>query len=149
MLTAGLLRRGRAGKSECIGGACMLKTFLAQLGGTCGAAVAAACCLGVPVVLSAFGALGLGFLINDALLLPLFPAFVGLTLWLLYRSVRRRGVLAPFWLGLAGGVVGIAGLVLQFTPIGSPVWLVPGGVLVLLAASVWDFANSQRGQCAH
>ncbi len=37
-----------------------------QLGGLIGAGIAAACCLGVPAVLAALGAAGLGFLIRDA-----------------------------------------------------------------------------------
>ena len=43
---------------------------LSRFGGLFGAATAAACCLGIPVVLSAVAAVGLGFLINDAYLLP-------------------------------------------------------------------------------
>ena len=39
--------------------------------GVVGSLIAALCCLGVPTVLSIFTAIGLGFLINDAVLLPL------------------------------------------------------------------------------
>ena len=69
-----------------------MKAFLKQFAGIFGAGVAAACCLGIPAVLAAVGALGLGFIVHDAYLFPLFVGFVGLSLWLLYRSARRHGV---------------------------------------------------------
>lgn len=64
--------------------------------GIVGSFVAAACCLGVPAVLSIVTAVGLGYLINDAILLPLMIVFlaiplVGLVLG--YRVHRRRWAL--------------------------------------------------------
>lgn len=38
--------------------------------------VAAACCMGLPAIVSILAALGLGFLINDAILRPLMIAFL-------------------------------------------------------------------------
>ena len=83
-----------------------MKELIKQLSVIFGAGVAAACCLGVPVVLAAVGAAGLGFLINDAYLVPIFGVFVALSLWLLYRSARRHASLVPFWVALAGGLAG-------------------------------------------
>lgn len=80
-----------------------MKDLLKQFSGIFGAAMAAACCLGAPVVLAALVAAGLGFLIRDAYLVPIFVAFAALSLWLLFGSARRHANLAPFWLGLAGG----------------------------------------------
>jgi hypothetical protein len=40
-----------------------MKAFFEQIAGLFGAVIAAACCLGVPVVLSSLGALGLGFIV--------------------------------------------------------------------------------------
>jgi mercuric ion transport protein len=60
--------------------------------GVVGSFVAAACCLGLPVVLSIVTAIGLGFLINDALLLPLMILFLAVTVIGLvfgYRVHRR------------------------------------------------------------
>src|SRR5438874_1738381 len=53
-----------------------MKELIKRLSGIIGAGIAAACCLGVPVVLAAMGALGLGFLIHDAYLFPLFVGFI-------------------------------------------------------------------------
>ena len=35
-----------------------------------GASIAAACCLGLPLILTAIGAVGLGFIIHDAYCFP-------------------------------------------------------------------------------
>ncbi|MGH8672923.1 MAG: MerC domain-containing protein, partial [Burkholderiales bacterium] len=121
-----------------------MKELVKQLGGLFGAGVAAACCLGVPVVLGAVGAVGLGFLINDAYLFPLFVAFAALCLWGLFRSARAHGNLVPFWVGLAGGVVGAAGLWLLVTghsPTGVPVY---AGLGVLVAGSIWGGLNARK-----
>jgi mercuric ion transport protein len=65
--------------------------------GVGGSFIAAACCLGLPAVLSILGALGFGFLIHDAILLPLLVAFLAMTvtgLWFGYRVHRKTGPLA-------------------------------------------------------
>jgi mercuric ion transport protein len=82
-----------------------MKDLVKQFGALMGAGIAAACCLGVPLVLSILGAVGLGFIIRDAYLLPLFVGFIALSLWSLYRSARRHARLQPFWLALLGGIV--------------------------------------------
>ncbi len=64
-----------------------MRSYLEQLAGLLGAGIAAACCLGIPVVLATLGAAGLGFLIHDAYLFPAFVAFAALSVWLVYRSV--------------------------------------------------------------
>lgn len=112
-----------------------------------GAGIAAACCLGVQVVLAAVGAAGLGFLINDAYLVPIFAAFVALTLWLLYRSARAHQYLVAFWVGLAGGLVGVIGLWLMVTGFYPTPWLVYLGLAALIAASAWNVVHA-RGAAA-
>lgn len=121
-----------------------MKDLLKQFSGIFGAGVAAACCLGAPVVLAALGAAGLGFLIRDAYLMPIFVAFAALSLWLQFGSARRHANLAPFWLGLAGGVVGAAGLWLLVTGLYPRSWPVYAGLIALVAASVWDAASGRR-----
>jgi mercuric ion transport protein len=122
-----------------------VKELIKQLSGILGAAMTAACCLGVPVVLAAVGAAGLGFLINDAYLFPIFVAFVALSLWLLYRSARRHQSLVPFWVALAGGVAGAVALWLLVTGFYPKPWPITYvGLTVFVAASVWDFVNGRR-----
>jgi len=65
--------------------------------GVVGSFIAAACCLGLPAVLSIVAAIGLGFIINDAILLPLMIVFLVVALIGLlfgYRVHRRPGPLA-------------------------------------------------------
>jgi mercuric ion transport protein len=58
--------------------------------GVGGSLFAALCCLGFPALLSILSAVGLGFLINDAILLPLLVVFLALTLYGLYRGYQRH-----------------------------------------------------------
>jgi len=121
-----------------------MKENVKQIGGLFGAGIAAACCLGIPVVVGAVGAVGLGFLIYDPYLFPLFVGFAALNLWGLYRSARAHGNLAPFWTGLGGGIVASAGLwllVTGYSPTGIPVY---AGVGVLVAGSIWGGVNARK-----
>jgi mercuric ion transport protein len=121
-----------------------VKELMKQFSGIVGAGIAAACCLGVPVVLAAVGAAGLGFLINDTYLVPIFGAFVALALCLLYRAARRHQNLAPFWAGLTGAMAGVVGLWLLVTGFYPKSWPIYVGLTLLIAASVWDAVNGRR-----
>lgn len=118
--------------------------WLKQLGGLTGAGIAAACCLGIPPVLAAVGVVGLGFLVKDAYLFPIFMGFIALSLWLLYRSARSHASLAPFWLALGGGLLGTIGLWLLVTGLYPLPVSVYAGVGILMAGSIWDLVNSRR-----
>ncbi len=121
-----------------------MKSFLKQFAGLIGTGVAAACCLGIPAVLAALGTVGLGFIVHDAYLFPLFVGFAGFSLWLLYRSTRQHGLMAPFWLSLVGAVFGGAGLWLMVTGVFPQPWSVYAGLVVLVSGSVWDYVNGRR-----
>ena len=118
-----------------------MKYFLEQLAGMVGAGVAAACCLGVPLVLSAVGAVGLGFLIQDAYLLPIFTGFIALTLWIQYRSAKRYARFLPFWLSLTGGGVAIIALGLLVTGAYTVPWLFYTGATAIVTASIWGLVD--------
>jgi mercuric ion transport protein len=74
--------------------------------GIAGSLFAALCCLGFPALLSILGAIGLGFLINDAVLLPLLIIFLLVTLLGLALGVREHHRTPAFILGIisAAGV---------------------------------------------
>jgi mercuric ion transport protein len=111
-----------------------MKELMKQCTSVAGAGFAGACCLGVTGALSILSAIGAGFLINDAFLIPLYLGLLALSVWLLYSSARSHGNLAPFWTGLGGAIVAFAGL-----------WILPAlvyvGLAVLISGSVWDFWN--------
>lgn len=70
-----------------------------------GSIFAALCCLGFPALLSILSAIGLGFLINDAILLPLLAIFLVVTLIGLYVGMRHHGQPWAFILGLTSAVI--------------------------------------------
>ena len=101
--------------------------------GVPGSIAAALCCLGVSVFVSVATALGLGFLLNDAVLLPLFLVFLAFSLWGLAAGWRRHGNPAALVLGIAAGaLLFVFAFVRQSTP-----WAYVG-VAGLVAASVWN-----------
>ena len=114
-----------------------MKELFKQCTSAAGAAFAGACCLGVPAALSVLSAIGAGFLINDAFLIPLFLGMCALSVWLLHSSARSHHNLTPFWTGLSGAIVAFGGLWVHAA-------LVYGGLAVLIASSVWDFWNARR-----
>lgn len=114
-----------------------MNEFLKQIRSTLGAAFTAACCLGVAAALSALTAIGAGFLINDAFLIPLYVLLLALSLWLLYRSAKAHAGLVPFWVGVGGAAVALIGLWIH--PI-----LVYAGFLAIIAGNVTDFLRGRR-----
>jgi mercuric ion transport protein len=118
---------------------------LSQFAGLSGTAITAACCLGIPVILSAVTAVGLGFLLHDAFLLPMFAGFTGLNLWTLYRSARKHEALSEdamlaFWTGSIGALVSTIGLGFTVTGIlPVAVILVYSGLTLFVVANIWDF----------
>jgi mercuric ion transport protein len=114
--------------------------LIKQLGSTLGSAFAAACCAGAGWALAALGAVGAGFLVNDAILIPLYAALLALSLWFLHRSTRLHANRAPFYLGTAGVAIAFAGLWTWL----AAIW---AGLAALLAASLWDFlaAKARHG----
>jgi len=121
---------------------------LKQFSGLIGTGFAAACCLGLPLVLSFVGVVGLGFIINDAYLMPLFAAFVTFTLWQLYHSSKQHGDLKPFYLSVFVGVSSIVVMMLLVTGIYPSTVLLSMGLMGLVVGSVWDVINSRKNKVA-
>jgi mercuric ion transport protein len=69
-----------------------------------GALFAALCCLGFPALISIVSAIGLGFLINDTILMPLLGISLLVTLAGLYLGVRHHGSWIALILGAASAV---------------------------------------------
>src|SRR5438128_11446196 len=69
--------------------------------GIAGSIFAALCCLGFPALLSILSAIGLGFLINDAVLLPLLIVFLLVTLLGLALGMREHHRASALLIGIA------------------------------------------------
>lgn len=95
------------------------------------------CCLGAAPVIAALSAVGLGFIIRDAILIPLFAFFLGVTIWGLHRERVRHGRAGPERLGWLAALASLAGLWLSGIVVGI-------GLALLLAASVWNVLLVRR-----
>lgn len=99
--------------------------------GPVGSLFAALCCLGVAPVLAALGAVGLGFVVNDLILVPLLVLFLGVTLWALQRDRPRHGHAGPVRLAAAGALATVGGLWVSALVVGA-------GLVLLMSGSVWN-----------
>lgn len=109
--------------------------------GVGGSLFAALCCLGFPALLAILSAIGLGFLVIDAVLIPMLIVFLALTLYGLYSGMRRHGRRHALSVGV------VASLVL-FTSIWFGSSIGAGiGIAALIASSllnVWFVAHTAR-----
>ena len=78
-----------------------------------GSLFAVLCCLGFPALVSILSAVGLGFLIKDAILFPLLVVFLALTLYGLYRGYQKHWRAGAVLLG-AGSAVALLVFLLVF-----------------------------------
>lgn len=120
-----------------------------EFAGVAAAVVAWLVCAGVPALIAAFGAIGAGALTQHAYMFPAFAAFLGVSVWLLWRTGRPRGELRPFRLALASAVFAVATFWISLTEIFPFTWWWPYlGIAGLVGASVWSFILARRpGNC--
>ncbi len=111
--------------------------------GILGATFAALCCLGVSAVLSVVTAIGLGFLINDAILLPLLVLSLLVTLWGLFSGWKRHRKAAALTLGALSAV---ALVVFSYFHQSRPLALI--SIAALVGASILNIVVLRR-QHAH
>lgn len=114
-----------------------------QIMSSLGSVVVGACCLGLTPVIATLTAMGAGFLINDAILIPLLVLFLGFSIWSLKVSRQKHGQKGPLYLGIGCSVVAFVGLWV-FAPVSY------AGFAGLVGASVWDLVmvRKQTPSCA-
>jgi len=103
--------------------------------GIIGATIATLCCLGVPAILSVISAIGLGFLIRDAVLAPLLVALVAFGLARGLRRHRKRWPLV---------IAAISGLALVIATL-----VVPSRPVAFAAVAALVFASAANGILLH
>jgi mercuric ion transport protein len=106
-------------------------SYGATSAGMVGSAFALLCCAGVAPVLGLVSAVGLGFLIHDAVPIPLLILALAVTLWGIRQGRRCHGRDAPWLLGWVGSGLTVVGLFLW-------VPLAFAGFVGAVAASVWN-----------
>lgn len=107
--------------------------------GVAGSLIGALCCLGVPAVIAIGSALGLGFLINDATLLPLLILFLLVLLRDLWLGLRHHRNPLALVVGLTSSVVTVFFLFVRFS---RP--LAYRGIAGLVVSSVLNIYLRQR-----
>ena len=126
-----------------------MKEKTKQMASLIGTTITAACCLGLPVVLSALTAIGLDFLIHDAILIPLFIGFIGFNLWMLHHPVNQQEAcateaLTPFKLAATGGAISILGLLLSVAGIGLATLLIYIGLGLFFVGNFRGYKNESH-----
>lgn len=99
--------------------------------GVGGSLFAALCCLGFPALLSIISAVGLGFLIRDAVLIPLLVVFLALTLVGLFLGMRHHRQRWALVLGTVSAIVTLVSIGIRPSGIFAAI-----GIAGLIAASV-------------
>ncbi|SRR5581483_2223527 len=103
----------------------------ATAAGLAASAFALLCCAGVAPVLGLVSAIGLGFLLEDAVLIPLLVVGLALTLWGIRQGRRCHGRNPPWLLGWLGCALTLLGVV-TWVP------LALAGLVLVVAASAWN-----------
>jgi mercuric ion transport protein len=110
--------------------------------GVGGSVFAALCCLGFPALVPILSAIGLGFLIRDAVLIPLLVVFLVLTLVGLFLGMRHHHQLWASALGAVSAILLLGSVAVR------PSGLFAGiGIAGLIAASllnVWLRSRQMR-----
>ena len=108
--------------------------------GLAGTVFAALCCLGFPTLLSLLAALGLSFLIQAAVLMPLLAVFLVLTLVGLWHGIRQHGSRLAFHVGCASAAALLAFMWFNAVLTGIPI----AGLVVATVLNVWLKARQAR-----
>lgn len=101
--------------------------------GLVGSAVALLCCAGVAPAIGVLSAIGLGFLLRDAILIPVLIVGLGVTVWGLWQGRRCHGRSRPLVAGVVGSLITVGG-VLAWVPLAFV------GFVGVIVASIWNLA---------
>jgi mercuric ion transport protein len=105
--------------------------MVSKIIGSLGSIFAALCCIGTPAILAFLTSIGVGFLINDKILIPLLVIFLGISVCDIYTSFCSHGKKRALILSVVSTVV-------VFAAIWFSKLLVYIGLVGLVAASIWD-----------
>ncbi len=113
-----------------------MRTGVTSFGSSIGAGFSALCCLGVPAITGLLSAIGLGFVIHDAVLIPLMGLFLSVNLFVVYLSTKRHGRKWVLVISMLSAPLIISGLWISS-------FVVALGILGIFTASGLDFYYSR------
>ncbi|MBI1774461.1 MAG: MerC domain-containing protein [Proteobacteria bacterium] len=103
--------------------------------GVGGSVFAALCCLGFPALISVLSAIGLAFILRDAVLIPLLLVFLAVTLYGLYLGIRHHH--EPWALILGGVSAAVTFGFIGIAPNGALAGVGIAGLVVASLLNVW------------
>ncbi len=115
-----------------------MKAYFDKIG-PLGTIFTALCCIGIPGLLAFLSAIGVGFLINDAILLPLLILFLAVSMTGLYYSFK---VHKNRWALILGGISSIFIIFFIYGWFLKP--MVYLGLAGLVGTSVWNVLLKRR-----
>jgi mercuric ion transport protein len=115
---------------------------IADAAGATGAIIAALCCAGTPIIVSALAATGLTFLRRDAILWPLMLGSLAVALWGFVRGRALYHRAGPLALGIIGAVSLACGVIVVHGP--PAMDMIYGGAAALVVATGWN-VSARRG----
>jgi mercuric ion transport protein len=108
----------------------------ADSAGVVGAILAALCCAGTPIIVSALAATGLSFIRKDAILWPSMLLSLAVALWGFGQGYRLHGKIGPVVLSLAGAASLATGVIAVHGP--PAMTIIYGGAITLVVAILWN-----------
>ena len=99
--------------------------------GVLGSIFAALCCLGFPALISIVSAVGLGVIVDDAVLMPLLVVFLLVTLVGLYLGARHHGSWLAFSVGAVSALLTFVSIFVAFNKLLTVI-----GIAGLIGASI-------------
>jgi len=115
-----------------------MKQYFSKIG-PFGTLFSALCCFGTPVLIALLSALGLGFIINDAVLLPLLIFFLAINGWGLWSSFEKHHNRLPLVIHIISSVLLVVFIfVIYILPIAIL------GLIGVFSSSIWDYSINKH-----
>lgn len=110
--------------------------------GVTAAILAALCCAGTSVIITALGFLGLSFLRRDEVLWPVMLVSLVVALWGFWQGARFHRNVGPLLLGALGAVLLACGVIVVHGP--PAITMIYGGAVLLVLATIWNMSARYR-----
>lgn len=122
--------------------------FVSTFGSFGSALTVGLCPICIPAIAAFLSSVGLGFLVSEAVLLPVMLVFLALALGGLFWSyLKEHRNIGPFVLGILMGLSLYLGRYVYFGSLINPV-LMYGGIAGIIAVSLWNLKLRKQAGCS-